>query len=451
MKGKQPLYAQLGVMLGGFLATQCAFAANWFDVQTISLPEWGSGHFLSFIQPALTDYLDFQPVRGHVPKSDLVLPGYATDSNIQIQRARFFVRGGFNSNISYYVGAEAGQNQFAYSFQRYAPRVIDANVSFSNYIPGVRFEAGVIRVGGPEAAMQAFMDFTFFGAFENVIGQLMQPAFYKKNVMYSSAGNGGYSVPGADISGVNGFRYPGVQVYDWFRPSKNVELTYAAMYGEYGRQLESETYNGRIEAGRLQVSYLLGDGGGRYYRDDITAFVWAQHADPQLNGVANAMRRDGFGLTYRSKFMHPGGTNVKAEYIEGAGNIAVPAAFNSAPGLTAAQYDATFYPASSNTARGYYGTVGLFATRNVEYNLRYDYYDRLPNLPAQERIFKTLGAGFTYHFSQTKRVVLDYFHRNLDIPNPGAIPAAQRVFAQSVANQTGNAIFLYGIYTFGIP
>ena len=449
MKNKAKKIAALA-----FWAFGEAHAANWFEVQTIALPEWGKGKLIGFIQPSYTDMQAGPAINGHIPKADLIQPTFDQSTNVAIQRARLFVRGRVNPDISYYVGTEAGQNGYAYSYGTYSPRLMDANMTFSHYIPGVRLEFGIIRAPGPEGAMQGFMDFSFFDLFPVGIAQLMQPNFYTSNMTYkpsATPANGGYLIPGANVSGNNAFRYPGVQAMDWFRINPNVELAYGVMLGENGRMDDRNTWNGPIAAGRVQMSYLFHDGSGRFFRDDLTGFAWYQQARPQLNGITNTMTRDGFGATYREDYMRPWGRNLKAEYIRGTGDIEVPGAFVSGPGLTPAQYETTFYPGSNNTANGFDATAGLFVTSNIELNARYDYYDRLPNLPSIERLFKTTGVGVTYHFTPLTRVVVNYLSRKVEIPNPGAIgkPGSPALnLANSVVDQIGDEFNIFAVYAF---
>lgn len=446
---------------------QSAYAANWFEIQTISLPEWGYGQVIGLLAPVYTD-IAASPIvapktliNGQTARFDKVGPAFDSGSQITMQHARLFVRGSINPDISYYVGTEMGQNGYAYSWGNYAPRIIDADMVFSNYIPGVRVEIGNIRAPGPEAAMEGFMAFNFIDQFATGMQQLMLPTFYNNGLNYKLAAKGtkdGYAVPGTDVSGNNGFRYPGVQAEDWFMVAPKTEVAYATMLGDYGRLLDSGTSNGPIVAGRLQASYIINNDGGRFFRNDVTGFVWAQAAHPEI-GVApgqpvpssNNMTRDGFGLTYRNGFMQPGAMNFKAEYFEGSGNIAAPAVFEETPGMAAAQstalYDEVVYAGSNNTAHGYDISGGYFLTRQLEAVVRYDYYDRLPNLAAQERVFKDTSAALQYHISPLTRIVVDYIARSIGIPNPGALGGG---LAQATAldNSIGNQMDIWAIFAF---
>lgn len=449
------------------LAAVCsptAQAANWFDLQTVSVPEWGYGKLIGFAEPTYSDINAGIASNHQIPKPDYIGVSAQQDTGstagFYLERARVLVRGSIDPDISYYVGSELGVNGYTYSFGNYGPKLIDANLTFSHLLPlGNRFEIGIIRAPGPEGAMDGFMAFNFLDVFTTAMGQLMQPVFYSRNVAYApvsgslkSNPTGGYSVPANDLSGNNGFRYPGVQLENWWMATPNTEVAYGVMLGDYGRQFEAGTDNGAIVAGRAQVSYLLDHHSNRIFRDDITGFVWYQQANPQLNGVASPMVRDGFGVTARKGYMQANAVHAKFEFVSGTGNIDAPAAYDQIAGVTSpAQYDSTFYPGSNNRADGYAATGGWFLTKNIEAVLRYDYYDRLPNIAAQERIFQNYSAALEYHFTPWSRVVVDYIDRTLQVPNPSAIGRVGSVplgLAQSTAGAIGNQIDVYAVLAF---
>ena len=440
----------------GLCSVSTVQAANWFDIQTVSLPEWGGGKFIGFVEPLFTNYaantVPIGPAAGQTAKFNLVQPASNQSSDLTLQRIRLFERGSITPDISYYVGVEAGQNAYDYSFGKYSPRLIDANVVFSNYIPGVRFEVGNIRAPGPEGAMEGFMAFNFLDLFPSGIAQLMQPTFYNPSVTYAQAANnpaGSYTVSSAHVSGNNGFRYPGVQAENWFMVTPNTEVAYGLMLADYGKMMEDGTSNGPIVAGRLQASYLLDQTSKRFFRNDLTGYVWAQQADPSIMGVSSTMKRDGFGMTYRNGFMQRGGLDVKTEYFEGSGNIVAPAVFNSFTGSTPVQTNEIVYNGSENKAHGYSGSAGMFVNTNWELVARYDYYDRLPNIAAQERVFTETAAAAVYHISPFNKIVVDYINRSIGIPNPGAITAGvQRNTAESVVNSIGNQVDIWAVFAF---
>ena len=151
--------------------------------------------------------------------------------------------------------------------------------------------------------------------------------------------------------------------------------------------------------------------------------------------------------------MHQWGRWAKVEYMRGSGMISTSSVFSSpvtvAPAAQqAALSEAQVYPGSQNTARGYYISGGLFVTRRAEVDLRYDHYNRLPNIAIQNRTFNTWAVGLQYHFTPLTRVILDYYVRNVGIPHLGAIPPAQRALPESIANSADNALALQAVIAF---
>ena len=436
-------------LAGAVLQGQAAHAANWFELQGIANPAWGKAHASAWIEPAYTRFDTAEATNHHVPTSDLVGPDFARSEALTVQRARLALRGRLNRHVDYFVSGEFGDNAFTRGGSGYAPRLYDAHVMLSHYLRGVRIEAGLIRAPGPEDAMSGYMGYAFFAQLPTVIGQLMQPTFYARSQHYVQVGSG-YLVPEAAMSSNNGFHYPGVEATDWFKVRPDVELSYGVMLGEYGKVFTADTGNGPIAAARVQASWLLGGRKGPY-RNDLTAFVWRQQARPSINGVSHALRRDGLGIVLRRGFMVPGATSLKLEYMEGRGTIIAPPPFQPATGLLPAQQESTVYASSSNQARGYYVSAGVFLNRRVELDARYDYYDRLPDLAAAERTFSTTGLGVQYHFTPLTRVAVDYFVRRVRIPNPAAIGAAGSPalnLASSAVAAAGNELNVYAVIAF---
>lgn len=444
----------MGLIWAAGAVFSTANAANWFQLQNEANPEWGKGTFFGYLQPVYSNN-NGSPVRINgkyfYARPNLIGPEFDNTTRLTFQRIRFMLRGSLNPKINYFLGAEVGDNGFDYSNGTYTPKIIDAHITFAHYIPGVRISAGIIRAPGAETTMQGYMVYNFFNNFPTITSQLMQPSFFDKSKIYKvNSANGGYLVPGYNVSSNNAFRYPGIEALDWFRFKKNLEFSYGLMYGSYGKQFESDTFNGPITAGRVQLSYLLGKGGGAF-RSDITGFAWFQQGKPEINGISNTMKRQGFGVTYRQGYMKTWARSFRAEYIKGSGNISVPATFSQDPVLTPAQYETTFFPGSNNKASGYYASAGLFVTPKLEVTARYDYYDRLPNLPSQERIFKNTGVALQYHFTPLTRVVVDYFKRSISIPNPGAIGApgsAALKSAENIVNSVGNQFDISAVIAF---
>ncbi len=427
---------------------ESASAANWFKLEGISPPKAPLVHLSGFIIPLYKYMNGTTAVNGQVPKINLVAPQDTSSKSFNILFAHIMLRGNINKHISYMMAGEFGNNQFTHVGGNYTPQLMDAHATFS-YIPGARIEAGIIRAPGAEEAMQGYPNFAFGFNYTTVTQQLILQPFYSANTTYTSGPYGSYSVPGTNVLGNNAFRYPGAEVMDWFRAG-NMEYAYGIMVGNFGRLTATNSSNGPLVAGRVQASYLLkGFGPDRGpFRSDVTGFLWYQHANPIFNGQSYSMTRDGLGITYTQGYMHRWGRWAKFEYMRGSGMIDAPAVFNTYLAAPPALTDAQVYPGSQNKASGYYVSGGLFVTNRLELDLRYDVYDRLPNIAPQERVFKTWAIGGQYHITKFTRVMVDYFVRSVKIPHLSSIPPAQRALPQSVAGAADNEIAITAFVAF---
>ncbi|WP_244947624.1 porin [Acidithiobacillus thiooxidans] len=392
-----------------------AHAANWFKLQGVSpakAPMFSVSGFIEpsiYAQPGNEDNLE----KNHIPNTDLIAPGLSQSTTANILRARIELRGNLNPNISYFFGGEFGDNGFTHVCRRYQPGLIDGHFTFS-YIPGARIEAGLIRAPSAEGAMQGFMSNNFVLP-STVIGQLMQQPMYNSNDPYKiNQQTNAYLINGQQSLGDNAFRYPGIMAFDWFR-NGHWEFTYGTMIGMFGTVAAGNQSSSPIYAARLQEAYIFGGKGP--FRSDVQAGIWYQHASPELNDTSYSMNRYGVDVQYLQGYMHQWGRQFRFQYMRGTGWISAASAFSSAPGLPATLTNTQLYPGSQNTANGYMLEGGLFLTKHIEANLRYDYYDRLPNDPAQQRIFRTWAIGLQYHFTPLTKIMAGYYFRTLDVPH----------------------------------
>ncbi|MBU2839875.1 porin [Acidithiobacillus thiooxidans] len=392
-----------------------AHAANWFELQGISpakAPIFGVSGFIEpslYAQPGNEDSLE----NNQIPHIDLIAPGFSQSTTANILRARIMLRGNLNKHISYFFGGEFGDNGFTHVRGGYQPGLIDGHFTFS-YIPGARIEAGLIRAPSAEGAMQGFMSYNFVLS-STMIGQLMQqPMYNSRNPYKINTKLNAYLINGQQTLGVNAFRYPGIMAFDWFR-NGHWEFTYGAMIGMFGTVAAGNQSSSPLYAARLQEAYIFGGKGP--FRSDVQAGIWYQHASPELNDTSYSMNRYGVDVQYLQGYMHQWGRQFRFQYMRGTGWISAASAFSSAPGLAAPLTNTQLYPGSQNTANGYMLEGGLFLTKHIEANLRYDYYDRLPNDPAQQRIFKTWAIGLQYHFTPLTKIMAGYYFRTLDVPH----------------------------------
>ncbi len=406
-----------------------ATAANWFKLQDLNPPKVSL--FSGFIEPTIwampgTSASIYNPNLHRyfeaVPRANLVGPNFDRSTTLTIQRARLMIRGWANRHISYFFAGEFGNNAATNIGGGYQPQLQDAHIVFS-YIPGARVEVGIIRAPSAEDAMNGYMSYNY-AVFPSVINQLMLQPFYNTDAATTvgAPSRGSYLIPGSAGLGVNAFRYPGVQLFDW-KNWGHWQLAYGAMVGMFGSVSAENQSHSPLYAARVQGSYIFGGHGP--FRSDVTAWLWYQYAQPTLLGRSYAMQREGTGFQYLQGYMHPWGRMLKFEYMQGNGWIAAPSAFSQQLGLAPALYQTQLYPGISNSASGYYVEGGLFLTHHVELSLRYDYYDRLPNIPAQERIFKTWAVALQYHITPITKIMAGYYFRTIKAPfvasnTPGA-------------------------------
>ncbi|MDD2861384.1 MAG: hypothetical protein PHI71_10020 [Acidiphilium sp.] len=431
--------SMLGLGLGLIGSPAISSAANWVKLQDVSPASAPAVHISGFIEPIYSSTSDTATINGATPNENLIGPGLNSSSDFNILRARLMVRGYINRYFSYFFAGEFGNNSFSNPGTGYAPRLQDGHVTLS-YLPGVRVTAGIIRAPGPENAMQGYMAYDFT-AFPAVIQQLMFQTFYNPRPTKGYvASAGGYLVPESGVQGTNAFRYTGIAAEDWFRNGP-WEFTYDTMLGSFAPLTAiGQPGDGPIFAARLQESYIFGGHGP--YRSDLTGFVWAQYAHPQFDNRFYALSRQGLGVTYMQNEFHTGGRWFKAEYMQGSGMIDTSPAFGiqlatiRSPTLTQAQV----YPGIGNRAYGYYVGAGVFVTPKLELDLRYDYYNRLPNNHAQNRVFHTVTAGIQYHLAPLDKIMVDYAIRSLDVPYPTAAPPASRPIVASISRSIDNQI-----------
>lgn len=426
------LYITLGMSVS-------AEAANWLKLQNTTPKNAPLAYLMGFAWPALVHTAGSSGYNGQIPRYNLIAPNFDHSTSLYLPYARLYLRGRLNSRISYMFSGEFGNNGTTDVGGTYYPNIPFANITF-NYIPDARIEVGVFHTPGPEFDIKGYMAYNNL-EFPNVISQLMAQPFFYNNRPYLHTSTGAYLVPGNDGLGVNGFTYPGVQLFDWFRHGP-WEFSYQAMVGMFGSIDAGMLSNSPMYAGRIQESCIFGGHGP--FQSNLTAFAWFQHANPTLLGKDYVMQREGLGFTYLKGFMHPWGQHLTFEYIRGDGWITAPAAYNSSPVIPSPASETQLYPGVNNTADGYYVNAGLFFTKHIEGLLRYDYYNRLPNLPSANISFRTLSVGLAYYINPIMHVNINYYFRNVNA-NPAA---SGNVIVQSVVHNTDNELAIFGSFGF---
>lgn len=416
-----------------------AFGANWWKLQDTAPKNAPEAYLMGFVWPAYVYMPGTSGLNDNVPRYNLIGPYFDHSSAAYVPYARVYLRGRLSSRISYMLAAEFGNNGTTDIGGNYYPSIPFANMTF-NYIPGARVEVGVFYTPGPEFDIKGYMDYNNL-IFPNVISQLMvQPFFYNHHI-YQQIAKNAYLIPGSDGLGVNGSTYPGVQVFDWFRHGP-WEFEYAVMGGVFGSIDAGVQSNTPMFAARLQQFYILGGHGP--FRSDMSLFAWMQHANPTLGSHNYTMQREGVGLTYRDGFMRTWGSHLTFEYINGDGWITAPPAYNTSSSIPAAASQTQLYAGINNNAYGYYVDGGLFVTKHIEALVRYDYYNRLPNIPASNVRFRTLSIGVAYYLTPIMHINVNYLFRKVTANRA----AVSNPVVRSVIDSTDNEITLWGSFGF---
>lgn len=421
------------------IASTPASGANWWELQNTTPKNAPNAYLMGFVWPAYVYMPGTSGYNNNVPRYNLIGPYFNHSSDAYVPYARIYLRGRLSSKISYMLAAEFGNNGATDVGGNYYPNIPFANVTF-NFIPGARIEVGVFHTPGPEFDIKGYMDYNNL-EFPNVISQLMVQPFFYNNKNYQKIGYSAYLIPGRDGLGVNGFTYPGVQLFDWFRRG-HWEFEYALMGGVFGSIDAGVRSNTPMFAARIQQFYIFGGHGP--FRSDMSVFAWLQHANPTLGSHNYTMQREGVGLTYRQGFMRPWARQLTFEFINGDGWITAPAAYNVSATIPSAASETQLYPEINDRAYGYYVNGGLFITKHIEALLRYDYYNRLPNLPSSNIKFRTVSLGLAYYINPLMHVNLNYLFRNVN----ASPEAATNPIVRSVIDSTDNEITLWGSFGF---
>ena len=397
-------------MLGGMMGS--AQAANWLMLQGTEKPGvaprakvWG------FLQPEYqhTDdtALKAGPWAGQKAVFNQMRPDLKSSSGFNVLRARIGVRGlamPLDSNVNYFFLAEFGNNGVTREGGG-SVKLTDASVTF-NHFKGARVRVGQFKYPGAEEGLQAIHVFDYVN-FSNVTNGLLLERFFDGDGSDTQSANGPNGPVGA-------FRDVGIQIFETYKVG-SWEHSYAGMIGNGNGITRGNTDNNFDTYAYWSSEKILGGKGPRIQSWKL--FAWGQQGKRTLTGAGAGTydrTRAGLGTTFRNK-RH----RFAIEYITADGMIfngtdggAVPGARNNADTATA-----SFNVATEGKADGYYIHYGFAPIPKVELDIRYDYYDRLKDNTAGQRVFDTYTLGFQYFFNKKTRMILNYEKRHAKAPN----------------------------------
>ncbi|MHB8697706.1 MAG: hypothetical protein ACYC9J_06665 [Sulfuricaulis sp.] len=412
------------------LVTTPAWAENWFIADGTEPPGAPAVKVFGLIQPTYQqDYSDKvfglagpeSGNEGKYPYVGLIAPGYKSLSSFYLFRVRLGARGAVDDMTNYEVVGEYGTNALTTQpGQSYNTELAEGSITF-NQIPAARIRVGLFKTPGEEEGLRTAIDYVNF---TNVTSRFInyQPVEPMPGATLA------YGQPGQTSSGVRSFRDTGVQVFDAFTHG-NTESSYAVMVGNGSALNQTDDNNGKAVYGRLQWSYLFAPSSGYPVpdREDCTVFIWHQDGTQQFGTSDYRTVREGLGVSALREPYH-----LTAEYMRGEGMILATPLFFSDP--------IPVFPGINNTGNGWYVDAGMFVTRRVMLEARYDVLDLLPNLAPMEQRFNTSTLGLLYYFSKSARVAFNYEFR--EFKSPGVTPADGSLYTNvtKVADAVGNRV-----------
>lgn len=419
-----------GLIILSMVMMTPARAENWFIADGTERPGAPAVKVFGLIQPTYQqDYSDkvFGLVgpevgnEGKYPYTSLIAPGYKSLSSFYLFRVRLGARGAVDDMTNYELVGEYGANALTTQpGQSFNTELAEGSITF-NQIPGARIRLGLFKTPGEEEGLRTAIDYVNF---TNVTSRFInyQPVEPMPGATLS------YGQAGQTSSGVRAFRDTGVQVFDAFTYG-NTESSYAVMVGNGSTLNQTDNNNGKAVYGRLQWSYLFAPSSGYPVpdREDVTVFIW-RHDGKQQFGVSDYRTiREGLGVSALRQPYH-----LTAEYLRGEGMILATPLFFGDP--------IPVFPELTNTGNGWYVDAGMFVTRRVMLEARYDVLDLLPNLAPMEQRFKTSTLGLQYYFSKYARVAFNYEFRRFE--SPGVTPADGSLYtnAKKVADAVSDRL-----------
>lgn len=401
-----------------------ANAANWLMLQgTEPASQAPRAKVWGFIQAQYQDDNSDAAADGTYVPPKLIGPDLESQSAFNVNRARIGVRGTgmpLDSKVNYFFLAEFGNNAITAYTDSFA-KITDASITL-NHIKGARLRAGLFKYPGAEEGLQAIHVFDWIN-FTTVSNQLLLERF--PNSTYTPNIPSQTLPPQQSLNGFNSsvgaFRDVGVQIFDSFRvgSDKSWDLSYALMVGN-GNGLNTSNPDGKYDYyGYLSAEKVFGGKGP--FRDGLKMFTWTQTGkrsyDGNNDGANETYDRDRWGLGAK---LLKGPYRLTAEYMSGDGMIFVGPhnpSFGIGPG--AGKPDGAGNGLKGK-ADGWYIEGGWKIPKTkFGVDLRYDYYDRLPD-DKFEVEYKTWTAGIQYFFNKKTRLTVNYAVRDFNAPNfPG--------------------------------
>jgi len=417
-----------------------ASAVNWLTLQGVTDSPyplvWG------FIQPAYfktegTTLPEGNPWAGQKAVANVIQPDQSSSQVFQIQRARLGVRGALpeNDKISYFLLAEYGNNGITQPGGGAGKVTLtDATVTFTQ-IRGAKVRVGQMKVPMSEEVYQGIVAFNYINLTNIANQQLIERPFWTDGKANCTVGTPPGPTNDLYLRYCNGdaqtqFRSTavaardiGIQIFDSFK-NESWEYSYALLIGQGGANKDNR--NDSLD----NTVYLSAEkifGGHRALRKGYKLYAWRTSGERTIydsetlaaggRSLEAAERKydrtlGGIGGTY-----FDGKYRFWAEYIKVDGMIFSGTTFGALPGSVSnnGAVVAQFRTEPEGKGDGGYLDFGYRITKDIELDIRYDWYNRVTNLqPTDEFKFETWTLGAQYFFTETTKAIVNYEKRDAE-------------------------------------
>jgi len=290
-------------------STTTAWAADW--PLLLGTEEVGDGHIrpVGFVQLSAKSLILAEPVSGLTSEKfssrNGQLPLFNTQSSdleFRMRRLRAGLRGAVphtDKKVNFFFNADFGQ---APATRENGYSVLDASITVSA-IPYVRLRLGQFKVPTADEALE-------------VVPLVMNFIDYSLPMRHLLLEN--RIVDGKAVGDNFAFRDVGAMAFDTL-PFGDFRLSYAVMVHQ-GQKGALDVDNHKDATARLQLSYVLGGKGP--FRNEVSAFAWANHGTRVIDDEDVVRARQGAGVFARYKLLR-----VRAEVVAAQGVITVAPLF----------------------------------------------------------------------------------------------------------------------------
>jgi hypothetical protein len=388
------------------LAGDWVMAAGSEEGRTGDIVPWGFAQLLVETQPWSSPVVGLQapplqPFNGHFLAADV------EGVDVSVRRARVGLRGivpGTDDRVNMLFAIEAGQNALT---RDRGVVLVDASVSV-RLVESLRLRLGQFKLPTSDEAIEHNPSMSATTSFSPFVAALL----IEQDVV-----DGRIAGPAAALRDV------GAQLFDavplWAGDTMGLELSWAAMASigspahrlaalsidpdayvdattATASQLEHTFRHGPELTGRLQLSLLLDPAARKKpRRDELSAWIWSQHGQRDVDGEVFSRRRSGVGAQLQRD-----GVRLRAEAVVADGVLLAPPALVGQRASIVADGEA-----HGGSIDASVGRVAGFDLAPFTIDASFDWLQRGPGDAAAERTLQALTLGVQWKLNRELRLI----------------------------------------------